>query len=108
MAEKMITVVQTTTFLKLVDYFFPKKDDLDELINFLAINPDAGDVVPGTNGCRKLRWPAKAKGSGKRRGYRIYFEFISEQEEIWIHTVYAKNEQEDLTMKQRKNIRKSE
>jgi mRNA-degrading endonuclease RelE of RelBE toxin-antitoxin system len=108
MAEKMITVVQTSTFLKLADDFFPKKDDLDELINFLAINPDAGDVVPNTGGCRKLRWPAKVKGAGKRSGYRIYFEFISDREEVWIHTVYAKNEQEDLTMKQRKNIRKSE
>lgn len=107
MAEKMITVVQTSTFLKLADDFFPVKEDLDELIDFLAVNPDAGDVIPGTGGCRKLRWPAKAKGAGKRGGYRIYFEFMSEQEEIWIHTVIAKNEQEDLTMKQRKNIRKS-
>lgn len=108
MADKMITVVQLPAFLKLVDDFFPVKDDLDELINFLAANPDAGDVVPGTNGCRKIRWQAKAKGSGKRSGYRIYFEFKSELEEIWIHTALAKDKQEDLTMKQKKNLRKSE
>lgn len=108
MADKMMTVVQLPGFLKLANDFFPQEIDLEELINFLALNPDAGDTISGTNGIRKLRWPGKAKGCGKRSGYRIFFEFMSELEEVWIHTAVAKNEQEDLTMKQKKNLRKSE
>lgn len=108
MAVKMITVAQSATFQKLANDFFPKEKDLDELITYLALHPDAGDVEPERAGLRKLRWPAKAKGAGKRSGYRIYFEFHSEIQEIWILTAIAKNEQEDLTVKQKKNLRKSE
>jgi mRNA-degrading endonuclease RelE of RelBE toxin-antitoxin system len=108
MADKMITVAQSPTFQKLAKDFFPKEKDLDELINFLALNPDAGDVEPKREGLRKLRWPAKAKGTGKRGGYRIYFEFVSELQEVHLHTAIAKNEQEDLTVKQKKDLKKSE
>ena len=53
-----------------------------------ASNPDAGDVIPGSGGCRKLRW--SRAGTGKRGGVRvIYFTRLSVGE-IWLLLVYAK------------------
>lgn len=44
-------------------------DEYQELQIHLIESPDAGDVIPGTGGVRKLRW--KAPGRGKRGGYRV-------------------------------------
>jgi hypothetical protein len=55
-------------------------DEYLELQMLLAENPDAGDLMPGTAGFRKLRWEDPKRGKGRRGGLRIiYFYFLSEQ-----------------------------
>lgn len=55
---------------------------------WLASNPEAGSVIPGSGGCRKVRWTRS--GSGKQGGVRvIYFTRISD-EEIWLLVIYSK------------------
>ncbi|MGE6608794.1 type II toxin-antitoxin system RelE/ParE family toxin [Halomonas sp. NPDC076908] len=64
--------------------------------------PDAGDVMVGTGGLRKIR--VAAKGHGKRGGARIiYYHFVSASQ-IAMLMIYSKNEREDLTDEQRRML----
>lgn len=71
-----------------------------EIADHLARNPLAGVVVSGSGGIRKLRWAAS--GRGKRGGARIIYFHLGEPEEVHLLTLYAKNEQSDLTEKDKK------
>lgn len=57
---------------------------------YLIYHPDAGDVVKGSGGCRKLRWGSE--GRGKRGGVRVIYYYRAAHGEIWMLTIYAKNE----------------
>ena len=75
-----------------------------ELADFLAANPESGDVIPGGNGVRKLRWGAK--GRGKRGGARVIYYFSDRNMPVFLLAVYAKGEKVDLTAAERKNLGK--
>ena len=79
--------------------------DVFELELALLVNPQAGDVIPGAKGLRKLRRPAS--GRGKRGGARIIYYLVTEQDKILLLYAYAKNAQGDLTAEQTKLIAKS-
>jgi hypothetical protein len=64
----MITVVETEEFLDDVQGVL-SEDEHDALILFVAQQPEAGVLMPGTGGLRKLRWASK--GRGKRGGSRV-------------------------------------
>jgi len=82
-------------------------DGFAELQRYLASNPEAGDMVPGAGGIRKLRWKDPRRGKGKRGGLRvIYCCFLSEQE-IWLLTLFDKDEAADLTKDQREQLRRA-
>lgn len=51
-------------------------------------NPEAGDVVRGSGGVRKLRW--KREGTGKRGGLRVIYFLRYQPNECWMLTLYAK------------------
>ena len=74
-----------------------------ELQLFLCMQPDAGDIIPGSGGCRKLRWAAK--GRGKRGGARVVYYWITEDHRILVLDLHAKNESENLTPAQLKNLK---
>ncbi|MBI5427187.1 MAG: type II toxin-antitoxin system RelE/ParE family toxin [Nitrospinae bacterium] len=59
------------------------------------MSPDAGAVIPGSGGCRKLRW--KGRGRGKRGGYRVIYFYRGEPEQLWLLTIYAKSEMENIS-----------
>ncbi|MGB6688622.1 MAG: hypothetical protein WBE76_12345 [Terracidiphilus sp.] len=82
-------------------------DGFSELQRYLARNPEAGDIVPGAGGIRKLRWKDPHRGKGRRGGLRvIYYCFLSEQE-IWLLTLYGKDEAADLTKDERDQLRRA-
>jgi hypothetical protein len=59
----MLTVIESPLFTKLwPDYW--SEDERGEFAAYVANNPEAGDVIPGSGGCRKIRW--RRTGSGKR------------------------------------------
>ena len=64
MKTRPITVAETYTFARSATKIWDEAE-LAELVDYVAHNPEAGDVIQGTGGVRKLRW-GKA-GSGKRR-----------------------------------------
>ena len=72
--------------------------DILKLEMLLTVHPDAGDLIPGGRGLRKLRRPAK--GRGKRGGARVIYYHVSSQHIILLIVAYAKNEQEDLDRRQ--------
>ena len=68
----------------------------------LAAKPEAGDVIRGSGGLRKIRW--SAQGRGKRGGIRIIY-YLLEEDEIYLLLAYPKNKQEDLTNDQLRVLR---
>lgn len=73
------------------------------LQTYLIHHPDAGEVIQGTSGCRKLRWGAE--GRGKRGGVRIIYYYRRANGQIWMLTIYAKNESESIPTKELRALR---
>ena len=61
---------------------------------YLMAEPQAGDVIPGSGGCRKLRWAAS--GRGKRGGSRVIYFLRLSEDEIVLVTIYAKNVRDNV------------
>jgi hypothetical protein len=70
---------------------------------YLIDHPDAGNVIPGAGGARKLRWAAK--GKGKRGGARIIYLYVMIATRIYLLRRYAKNVRTDLTADEKKDLR---
>jgi hypothetical protein len=89
----VLTFVETPLFTKLVGGYL---DDLEyeALQRALARNPELGDVIPGSGGIRKVRWAVR--GRGKRGGVRVIYFVRSQLGVIWMLTIYAKSEAQDI------------
>jgi len=79
--------------------------DIAELIDFLAANPDAGDEIKGTGGCRKIR--VAGRGKGKSGGYRVITFFSGPRIPVFLFYAYSKGDRDDLDDKQRNTLRKA-
>lgn len=89
----MYTVVETPLFQRLADEYWTEKE-LSSFVSFIAAHPEAGEVIPGSGGVRKVRW--SMAGRGKRGGMRvIYFNRLFAGE-IWLLLLYAKSEAENI------------
>ncbi len=80
-------------------------DEYRDLQSELSLNPQAGDLMPGTGGFRKLRWPDMRRGKGRRGGLRIIYYLFSSDQQIWLMTVYGKDEATDLSATQKKAMK---
>jgi hypothetical protein len=76
-------------------------DGFAALQSLLLANPQAGDVIEGAGGLRKLRFPDSRRGKGTRGGLRVIYYWWDGGAQFWLFTVYAKGEVEDLTVRQR-------
>jgi hypothetical protein len=79
-------------------------EGIEALASYLADHPDAGDVIPGAGGARKLRWASK--GKGKRGGARIIYVYVVIAARVYLMRCYAKNVKIDLTPDEKKEVRK--
>ena len=85
--------IEATAFTKhLYDYL--SEDEFIGLQSFLLQYPESGKVVPGSGGVRKVRWAMS--GKGKSGGVRIIYYFKKQDDEIWLLTIYSKNEVENI------------
>jgi hypothetical protein len=98
-----MTVVETDRFLKDARPLMPESERTN-LVSFVAINPNAGDLIPETGGVRKLRWARP--GKGKRGGARVIYYFHSEQLPVFLLAAYGKNEKANLTKAERNAMAK--
>ena len=85
--------IEATAFTKYV-YEYLSDDEYSGLQSFLLQYPEAGKVVPGSGGVRKVRWAMS--GKGKSGGVRVIYYFKRQDDEIWLLTVYSKNEVENI------------
>lgn len=65
-----------------------------EFFAWLAANPEVGEVVPGSGGCRKVRW--SRGGTGKRGGVRVIYFTRLACGELWLLLVYAKSVRDNI------------
>ena len=89
----MFTFIESSAFNRVRDAYLDD-DDYRELQEFLIRDPEAGAVIPGSGGVRKVRW--RRKGSGKRGGVRVVYVLRYRPNEFWLLTIYAKSKQEDV------------
>lgn len=66
--------------------------------------PEAGDVIPGSGGIRKIRFSAKGKGT--RGGARVIYYLAAAHGKIFMLDIYAKNEKTDLSIEQIRTLKK--
>jgi len=78
-------------------------DALALLQRYLMAEPQAGDVIPGSGGCRKLRWAVG--GRGKRGGARVIYFLRLREDEIVLVTIYAKSVRDNIDPKLLKQLR---
>ena len=90
--------IETSTFTRQL----PRHHDDDgyaALRASLSVHPQAGDVIRGTGGVRKIRWAMP--GRAKRGGSRIIYCWLAKEEHIYLLTVYAKGAKDDLSAAER-------
>ena len=100
----MHTVVETPEFLTAAKKAGMTDGERDAAVMVLALNPDAGDIIPGTGGCRKVR--VAREGKGKSGGYRVISYYVAADEPVYLLTVISKGKQANLTDRQKNELRK--
>jgi hypothetical protein len=85
--------IETSLFTKLL-YTYLTEDEFREFQDYLVKHPQAGKIVPGSGGVRKLRWAAS--GKGKSGGVRVIYYYKQQDSEIWLLTLYSKNVRENI------------
>jgi hypothetical protein len=95
----MQTVIETNAYLAAAKDAGMSEDERAAVVNVIASTPDAGAVMPGCGGARKLR--VAKPGSGKSGGYRVITYFGGADLPVFLLTVFGKNERDNLTKAER-------
>jgi hypothetical protein len=98
-----MTIVETEEFLRKSR---PLISDSDRaaLVAFVGANPEAGEIIRGTGGVRKIRWALE--GMGKRGGARVIYYYHNERLPVFLLSAYAKNRKADLSQAERNAMRR--
>ena len=99
----MITVAETSEYARRARKLLSEKERT-ELISYLAVHPEAGDVMEGTGGVRKVRWARE--GKGKSGGVRVIYFYYNEGMPLYLLTLYGKSEKDNLTAGERNDLAK--
>ena len=98
----LITVVETEPYLSMIDGVL-NDDERTAVVNMIAADPQAGDLIKETGGLRKVRIPLQ--GRGKRGGGRLITFFHDLDMPLFLIAFYAKGAQVDLNPRQRKTAK---
>ena len=98
-----MTVVETAEFLSRTA---PLMSDSDRhaLCLYLGSHPEAGEIIPGTGGVRKIRWGLE--GGGKRGGARVIYYYHNQLFPLFLLSAYAKNRKADLSQAERNAMKR--
>jgi hypothetical protein len=97
----LITVAETPEYIRCADRLLSAAGRMD-VVEYLAANPKAGDLMQGTGGVRKLRWARG--GRGKSGGVRVIYYFHSDVMPLYLLTVFGKNERANLSKAERNEL----
>ncbi len=96
--------IQATIFSRRID----ERDRaglLEQIEQQILEDPDAGDVIPGTGGVRKLRVVDALRNKGRRGGHRVLYLDLPNRETTYLLHIYGKDEAEDLDASEKRMIR---
>lgn len=96
-----VTVVETRAFERMSAGIW-SAEEVAELVDHLARQPESGDVIPGTGGVRKVRWGRA--GSGKRSGTRVIYFYYNPECPLYLLLAYAKAQATDMTPEEKKAV----
>ena len=99
----MYNFIETKLFTQLVQEYL-SDGEYAELQKALLLNPEAGSVISGSGGVRKIRW--RAQGRGKRGGYRVIYFVKMTAQTFWMLTIYPKNVRDNIPAQVLKQIRR--
>lgn len=99
----MITVAETAPFQRKISNLLSDVERSD-MIAYLAEHPEAGVLIQGTGGIRKLRWGRQ--GQGKSGGIRVIYYFHSEVMPIYLLAAFGKNEKANLSQQEKQQLSK--
>jgi hypothetical protein len=94
-ADGVHTVIETSAYLAAAKDAGMTAEEQQVVVDLIAANPEAGDIMPGCGGARKLR--VARPGSGKSGGYRVISYFAGENVPVFLLTVFPKNMKSNLT-----------
>lgn len=99
----MQTIVELPEFIKRASSLL-KDEEKASIINYLAFHPQAGDIMQGTGGIRKLRW--SAQGKGKSGGVRVIYYYHNGSVPLFLLTVFGKGEKANISKSERNELGK--
>lgn len=100
----MQTVIETRSYLAQAADLGLSEDELKEIADFFANEPDAGELVKGTGGARKAR--VARRGKGKSGGYRVTTFYAAEDVPVFLLDIFSKGDKENLTKAERNEVEK--
>jgi len=98
----METVVETRAYLSAAKDAGMSDEEREIAVNLISANPEAGELMVGTGGCRKIRFAGK--GRGKSGGYRL-ISFYRTGGRVFLLTVFAKGDRANLTQGERNGLK---
>lgn len=98
----MQTIAETGAYIIAAKDAGLTDEDMSSVVDYLARNPEAGDIMPGCGGCRKLR-VAKG-GKGKSGGYRVITYYGGARIPIYLLTVFGKGQKASLSMSEKSGL----
>lgn len=101
-----MTVLETQPYALRAEALLTQ-EEREGLRSFLAEYPEGGDVVPGLAGLRKLRWTQQRRNKGKRGGARVVYFYALSVHTVVLLYIYSKEEKEDLTNADRKQLKEA-
>ncbi len=99
----MITIAEVPEYIRQAEKLLTEAERQD-VVSYLAAHPKSGDLIEGTGGIRKLRWGRG--GRGKSGGVRVIYYFHSELMPLYLLTLFAKNEQGNLSKSEHNELAK--
>ncbi|WP_157668847.1 type II toxin-antitoxin system RelE/ParE family toxin [Bordetella genomosp. 6] len=94
-------IAELPTYIRLADKLLSPQERQD-LIGYPAAHPEAGDIMEGTGGVRKLRW--HRGGRGKSAGVRVIYYYHDDLMPLYLLALFAKGDKADLTKAERNEL----
>lgn len=102
----MHTVTELPAFRKAAVAAGMSEEDIEGLTSYLSENPDAGDVMSGTGGMRKVRWSIESNNKGKSGGVRTITFFSGETLPVFLIAAFGKGQKVNLSKAERNQLKK--